>query len=196
MTKIKDNIDNMGLSGMLGKQIVFRQWQGATIVSKAPTANHSLRKREMYEKNKPRLIKAAAYGKKVMNDPELKLAYKSKCNPRQNAYNRAVKDFLTAPEITEIDLSNYTGEADSFIRICAVDDFKVKQIRVQIEDKNGNGIESGFALQEDDTDYWRFVVAVPHLFPEGGKVIVTAFDLPGNETTRIEHQLQYPEDTA
>ena len=184
MAKIKDNIINTGLSGMLGKQIVFRQWQGETIVSRAPTAKHSLLKREMYEKNKPRFMKAVAYGKKVINDPELKQAYESKCTPRQNAYNRAIKDCLTAPEIGEIDLSNYTGEADSFIRVNAVDDFKVKQVRVQIEDSKGKEVESGFAVQEDNTDQWRFVVSVPHLFPKGGKVIVSAYDFPDNETIK------------
>jgi len=184
MTKIKDNMINAGLSGMLGKQIVFHQWQGLTYISQAPTAKHSPRKKEMYKKNNPRLIRAAAYGKKVMNDPELKQAYKNICTPRQNAYNRAVKDYLTKPKIGEIDLSNYTGEADSFIRVYAVDDFKVKQVQVRIEDKDGNGMENGFAVQADDTEHWRFIVTVPHFVSEGGKVIVRAYDLPGNETVK------------
>jgi len=184
MTKIKGNMIDAGLSGMLGKQIVFHQWQGLTYISQAPTAKHSPRKKEMYKKNNPRLIRASAYGMKVMNDPELKQAYKNICTPRQNAYNRAVKDYLTKPEIREIDLSNYTGAAGSFIRITAVDDFKVKQVQVRIEDKDGNGMENGFAVQADDTEHWRFIVTVPHFVSEGGKVIVRAYDLPGNETVK------------
>jgi len=60
----------------------------------------------MYEKNRALFEEATAYAKKAMADQELKQAYKSKCNLRQNAYVRAVQDFLIAPSIGEIDLSN------------------------------------------------------------------------------------------
>jgi len=102
MSIFKDNIITAGLSGMLGKQIVFRQWKGATIIAKAPVTNRSLIKSEAYERSKQRFREANEYAKKVMNDPVLKQMYKSKCKVRQNAYNKAVQDFLTTQDIREI----------------------------------------------------------------------------------------------
>jgi len=70
-----------------------------------------------------------------MNDPALKQVYKNRCKARQNAYAKAIQDFYVAPEIREIDLSNYTGGANSFIRVYATDDFRVNEVEVRIEDE-------------------------------------------------------------
>ena len=53
MSKIKDNMITTGLSGKLGKQIVFRQWSGDTFLAKAPVISKSfdeskLRKMQKY----------------------------------------------------------------------------------------------------------------------------------------------------
>jgi len=184
MSVVKDNIVTTGLSGKLGKQIVFRQWSGATFLAKAPVMNSSLITSEMYVKNKLRFKAATGYAKRVMNDPALKQFYKSRCKARQNAYAKAVQDFYVAPEIGEIDLSNYTGKANSFVRVFATDDFRVKDVHVQIEDEQNQEVETGFAVQEENSDWWKFIVSGTHILSSGGKVVVTASDLPGNETTK------------
>jgi len=148
MSKVKDNIVTTGLSGKLGKQIVFRQWGGETFLSKAPVKSESLLKKEMYEKNRALFKKATAYAKKAMSDQDLKQAYQNKCNPRQNAYVRAVQDFFIAPSIEEIDLSNYTGEKDSFILIYATDDFRVNRVHVMIEDEQNQEF-AGFSSKSN-----------------------------------------------
>jgi len=184
MSKVKDNIITTGLSGKLGKQIVLRQWNGATFLVKAPVKSSSLLKKEMYERNRLRFKEGAAYAKKVINNPELKRAYKNKCNARQNEYTRAMQDFFIAPSIEEIDLSNYTGEANSFIRVYATDDFRVNRVHITIDDEQNQELETGFAVQEENTDWWKFVVSEAHVIPKGGKVIASAYDLPGNETVK------------
>jgi len=184
MSKVKDNIITSGLSGKLGKQIVFRQWGGETFLSTAPGKSESLLKKEMYEKNRALFTKATAYAKMAMSDQDLKQAYKNKCNLRQNAYVRAVQDFLIAPSIGEIDLSNYTGKKDSFILIYATDDFRVNRVHVTVKDEQNQEVETGFAVQEEHTDWWKFVVNEAHVIPTGGKVVVSAYDLPGNETVK------------
>jgi len=138
----------------------------------------------MYEKNRFRFIEANAYGKKVINDPSMKQAYQSKCNIRQNAFTRAVQDFLNAPAIQGIDLSDYLGENAGYIRINATDDFLVKEVRIRIEDRQGASVETGFADREGDTDWWRFNSTVQNPLPVGCKVIVSAYDLPGNESVK------------
>jgi len=184
MSKVKDNIVTTGLSGKLGNQIVFRQWCGATFLAKAPVTNRSLINSEAYEKCKLRFKEATGYAKRVMNDLALKQAYKKRAKARQTAYARAVQDFFSAPVIQEIDLSNYTGEANSFIRVYATDDFRVNEVEVRIENEQSQEVATGLAIQEENADWWKFIVSEAHVFPTGGKVIATAYDLPGNETTK------------
>jgi len=184
MSKVKDNIVTRGLSGKLGKQIVFRHWSGATFLAKAPIFSQSSAATEASVRNRQRFKEAVIYAKKVMNDPQLKQAYYSKRKPRQTAYNRAVQDFFSAPVIQEFDLSNYTGEANSFIRVYATDGFRVNEVEVRIEDEQSQTVATGLAVQEENADWWKFTVSEAHVRPVGGKVIATAYNLPGNETTK------------
>jgi len=183
MSKVKDNIVTRGLSGKLGKQVVFRQWSGATFLAKAPVMSSSMINNEVLLKHQLRFKDATVYAKKVMNDAELKQAYKNKSKARQTAYARAVQDFFSAPVIQEIDLSNYTGEANSFVRVFATDDFRVKQVLVRVEDEQSQTVETGFAEREENADWWKFIVNKAHVLPSGGKVIASALDMPGNEAT-------------
>ena len=183
MSRVKDNVITTGLSGKFGKQVVFRLWGDTTFLAKAPRSNRSLTKSENYEKSKQRFIDAVSYAKKAMNDPELKQAYQSKCKDRQNAYARAVQDYFGAPNIGEIDLSKYTGETESFIRVYATDDFRVKQVKIRIENRQNETVEAGVAEREGNSDWWKFIAAVPNPLPEGGKITASAYDLPGNEAT-------------
>ena len=118
-----------------------------------------------------------------MTDPELKQAYKDKCSVRQNAYNRAIQDFFSIPSIEEIDLSNYTGETGSLIRIYATDGFRVNRVQIRIEDAQGKLVEEGFAEPEEVPGWWQFVASVRNQLSEGGKVIALACNLPRNERT-------------
>jgi len=45
-------------------------------------------------------------------------------------------------------------------------------------------VEEGFAKPEEAVGWWRFVASVRNQQPEGGKVIASAFNLPGNEMTQ------------
>ena len=182
MSKVKDNLVTTGLSGKLGKHVVFRLWSGATFMTKAPVVDQSSVTSELRIKNMIRFKAAVRYAKKMMDDPDLKLVYESRRNVRQTAYARALQDFYAFPEIEEIDVSNFTGEADSFIRVYATDGVRVTRIRVRVEDGSGNELETGFANQESNNGWWKFVTAGAGLLPEGYKVIVSAYNMPGNET--------------
>jgi len=185
MTKVKNNLITTGLSGKLGKQVVFRQWGSETFLAKAPVRSQNSIDSELRIKNKLRFKEASAFAKKAMNDPELKQAYKKKCKARVTAYARAVQDFFNVPSIGEIDLSNYSGETNSFIRVYTTDDFRVNQVKVRIENQQSEAVEAGFAEQEGNTDWWRYIVTEPNLLSTGGKIIVSAYDLPGNEATMV-----------
>jgi len=68
--------------------------------------------------------------------------------------------------------------------VYATDDFRVHRVYVTIENDQNQELESGFAVQEENTDWWKFVVSEAHVIPTGGKVIVSAYDLPGNEAVK------------
>jgi len=183
MATVEENLITKGLSGRLGKSVYFRQWGGKTILCEMPARNKKLPVDEDHKRRMSRFREATEYAKQAMNDQELKQAYKRKCTGRQHAFSKAIQDYLTSPVIQEIDLSNYTGEIGSFILINATDTFRVKQVQVRIEEQS-KVIETGFAQREGDTDWWRFIATVPYFTSENGKVIVSAYDLPGNETTK------------
>jgi len=45
-------------------------------------------------------------------------------------------------------------------------------------------VEEGFAEPEEAIGWWRFAAKVRNQSLEGGKVIASAYNLPGNESTR------------
>jgi hypothetical protein len=95
--------------------------------------------------------------------------------------NIAMMDWFHPPEILEIDLANWTGQAGQVIRIRAVDDVQVRQVSVAILDESNAELEQGLAtLNGGNWMYWTTVAATRR-----AKVLVRAEDLPGHVTEKI-----------
>lgn len=174
MAQSKNNIVTHGLSGKIGDIIVFSQRDGKTIVSKAPrkrTGESSDKQKEQ----QARFQQAVLYGKSVLADPAQKALYES---TGRRAYNVAVADMLKAPKIDRIDLSNYGGQVGDIIRIRVYDDFKVKQVSVQIYNSNGTLLEEGEAILEGID--WVYTATAINTELAGDKIVVRATDLPDN----------------
>lgn len=110
MAESKNNVITHGLSGKFGDLVVFRQRAGKTLATKAPGA----REGEPSEKQlavQQRFQKAVLYGKSVLADPAAKEAYAAAAQNGQSAYNIAFADYFSAPDILEVDLSAYSGQA-------------------------------------------------------------------------------------
>jgi len=181
MTKVLRNIVTTGMSGEMGNLIVFRSCGNRTIVAAKPVKSHH----ELTEPQKQHQRKfqhAILYGKSIFSSPVLKAQYQEKAGEGVSAYNVAVADFLNAPDIEEIDLSKFTGEAGSTIKIQATDDFMVTEVQVEIYNSEGTLIEKGEAVQQDIITDWLFTATVSNRSIEGDKIVVKAFDLPGNQT--------------
>ena len=96
MAIVKSNLFTEGLSGSVGKQIVFRQRGGDTVVSKSPV----FLEREPSEAQKAQQIRfqqAVIYGKAAIAVPATKEAYDAEAKRGQSAFNVAFADFLSAP---------------------------------------------------------------------------------------------------
>src|SRR6478609_968601 len=96
------------LSGMIGGEVVFRNWEGKLIVQKAPGKRKTKPTRAMAVQN-DKFKQGMAYGVRMNQDADMKDAYYRKRVPRQNVCSRALQDFLTAPEVTDINIREYHG---------------------------------------------------------------------------------------
>jgi hypothetical protein len=184
MARQKRNLLTEGMSGKLGG-IVFRQVAGETVVSQAPEKSKK-EASEKQKKQKSRFEEATIYAKIATNLEETKDLYANAAKKKKgvSAYNVAVADFLNAPNIKNVDLSAYTSEIDSEIKIIAVDDFMVATVSVEIHAMDGALLEKGYA-QHVTGGLWIYKTTQNNPQVEGAKIIVTASDLPGNVATSI-----------
>ncbi len=176
MARVKKNVVMKGLSGMLGDQVVVRQDKaGRTIICIKPTFPED---RELSEAQRQQVeaFKEAAQYARVAAKSEAIYGEKAEDTPR-SGYNIAIADWFHEPEVDEIDLSGWTGQAGESIRIKAVDDVKVERVTVLITNAEGVLIEQGAAVQEDDL-WW--VYTTTQAVSGQPKVIAIAQDLPGH----------------
>lgn len=181
MSKVGNNIVTQGLSGMLGNQLVFRLRGSKTYVAKAPVK----KEREAtaaQEQHQHHFQEAILYAKGAIAIPEVKEAYKVGAGENQSAYNVAVADFMNAPHIDEINVSQYTGQPGSMILIRAVDDFKVAEVSVAIYNSDGSMVEQGMAVAEPGDYLWKYTATAVNSDLTGDKIVIRVSDIPGNLT--------------
>lgn len=185
MAHANNSIITGKLKGALGKQLVFRDWEGKTVVAKAPkgrTGDPTPAQAELQE----RFLLASRYAKAIMTnaDQSLAQAYASALRPRQNVYSRAVEDFMSLPVVKLIDTRNYKGVDNDKIVVRAMDDFRVTGVRVEIYTANGTLLEADNAVQNLNGIDWTYTATQTNPAPAGlagSKIKVIATDVPGNE---------------
>lgn len=177
-----NSIISSKLSGMIGEELVFRQWAGKTIVAKAPCKRPG-RPTRSQARIRDHFFMAARYAKAIMSDadPALADAYRAVLKPRQNLYTRALQDFLSVPVVQQIETLAYTGQKDSVIKVRAVDDFRVREVWVEIYTAAGSLLESGPAEQQLSGLDWSYRAHKDNPLLTGSRVKATARDVPGNE---------------
>lgn len=183
MATTKNNVIVKGASGKFGRQIVFSQRAGKTIMSKPPlrTAPSTTKQKEQQTK----FARAAAYAKNALLDPTLKEAYTTEAKKRQDVspYNMAMTDYLRPPQITHVDYSAYTGDASGEkIFIEAADAFKITTLKVKITAANSSTLEEGNATLVNGK--WQYTTTATNTTLTGSKITLTATDRPGNTTTK------------
>ncbi len=186
MAKVKKNVVVNGLSGMLGDQVVFkRDKAGRTILSVKPTFPEDRVFSEAQKKQIEAFREALIYARDAAKT-EAVYAEKAEGTPL-SARNVAVADWFHEPEIGEIDLDGWTGQAGEPIRIKALDDVKVERVTVIITDAEDVLIEQGAATQDDGL-WW--VYTTTQATAGQPKVIAVAQDLPGNIARMVAQTAQ------
>jgi hypothetical protein len=184
MANANNSIITGKFKGALGKQLVFREWQGKTVVAKAPkprTGDPTPAQAEVQEK----FMIASRYAKAVFENPDQGLAeaYTKALRPRQNVYSRALEDFLSSPVVKSIDTRNYSGAVGDKIFVRALDDFRVTAVQLNIYAADGSLLESGNAVQQLNGIDWTYTVTQVNNLLGGTTVKAIATDVPGNEGT-------------
>lgn len=82
-----------GLSGTLGKQIVFKQYANGTVVSKYPDMSRVKPSAKQLEA-KSQFQFAVHYAKYILANPELKEAYSKLVNKGQTVYHYAIAEYM------------------------------------------------------------------------------------------------------
>ncbi len=172
------------LQGTLGKELVFRQWAGKTVVAKAP----KVRKGEptvAQVEIQDNFLLASRYAKAIVNgsDPDLLDGYKAILRPRQNVYSRALEDFLSVPKVVSITTRSYKGAVGDKILVRAKDDFRVVGLWVQIYSADGVLLEEGDAQANINGLDWTYTATVVNNLLAGTVIKAIATDVPNNEGT-------------
>ena len=176
MAKVEKNIFVQGLSGSLGGQFVVKRGRNATIVSKYPVFDKNRTFTEAQVDRQSTFREAVAYAKSSKGW-EVYIE-KAKATHRL-PYHVAISDFSNPPEITEVDVSAWTGVVGQVIRIQAVDDVKVTQVNVVIMNNLDTVLEQGAAVQAEGM-WWEYTTTTLVNASSEPKVLVTAQDLPGH----------------
>lgn len=157
--------------------LVFSQRNGKTIVSKVPQKSNKVTDKQIAHRQK--FQEAVIYSKGVLKDPTAKLEYEAEAKDRSIQTNSvAIADFLKAPKIEGINLSQYTGKKGDIIKIKVFDDFKVKAVSVKIQNADGSLVEEGNATEEGV--YWIYTATANNTDLSGDKITVRATDSPDN----------------
>ncbi|WP_126695962.1 hypothetical protein [Hymenobacter gummosus] len=183
---MEKNLVTQGLSGTLGGQLVFRQTSRGTVVgvspqspSGPPTAGQ-LAQRERFQQ-------AVVYAKGQSQDPAVQAEYAEQAAAENiSVYNVLLRDFLQAPNITDVDLSQYSGQAGEVIVVTANDDHAVQAVTVKIENGDGSLVEQGTAVQQTDPNRWHYRTTQPNTSLTGDKITVTATDNPGHTAVKTQ----------
>jgi hypothetical protein len=185
MAKIYNNNSTFGVHDTVN-QFQYYERHGKQLVRKpgVRTAPFSAGQKNQQSKFK----EGVRYYNSIKHDAAMMLAYRKKAGPGQTAYNVAVADSMNAPVIESVNINGLIAQTGLQISVIAKDDFRVAEVRIRIEDANGNVLEEAnaipIAIGTTDNFNWVYTTTAAGVAVVGNKVSVTARDLPGNFITK------------
>jgi hypothetical protein len=171
------------LKGKIGR-LVFYELNGKPCVREVPVREEPFRPGEL--KSQSRFKLASKFAAAVLTDPIQRARYEQIAQKNhRSANNVAVSDFLRAPTLAEIDLSQYTGCSGQVIKVIAVEgDIGAAEVKITVADGAQNTLEEGFAWKEATGNTWFYETRVDLAPNQPLWITVMATDQPGNRTTR------------
>jgi hypothetical protein len=167
-----------GMSGKLGKLLVFRQRGGKTLAASIPNRSAAFTEEQLEIQSK--FKEAATWARGILKNAENRKFYSSLATGGQSAFNMAIADWFTDPEIKEIDTIDYTGAIGSIIKIEVIDIIKVQSVKVSITTASGTLLEEGSAVFDANNQQWMYAAVQNNATTAGSIIKATATDKPGN----------------
>ena len=180
MAKVKLNPVVEHMRGQIG-ELVFRKAFGKIFVGrKADPGEHEPSAGQLEVRERFRA--AALYGRMAMADPAARELYDDAAGKKgKPVFAMVMADFLNAPSIDEVDVSEYTGAQGSPIYVRTEDDFTVTRVHVSITSPDGTQLESGdAALELGGTGRWVYLGSSSIPAGTDVRISVTVTDKPGS----------------
>jgi hypothetical protein len=95
MASTGNNYVTHGISGAIGKELVFRTIKGKTYACKNPDMSNIIPSKNQTKKRE-KFGRAVKFAQSIMNDPERAAAYEKK--PGQRLYHTIITDYMRRPE--------------------------------------------------------------------------------------------------
>ena len=92
MARLRKNSLLNGLSGAVGKELVFKQYTDKTVVSKYPDMS-GVKPSPLQVLQRQQIGKANAYGQLAQRDPKLRAFYEKGLKPGESVYHKARKAY-------------------------------------------------------------------------------------------------------
>lgn len=177
-----DNILVRNVYGGIGKQVVFRQRGEKTIMAKWPSIDKN-RKPTAGQSIARQAFQAAVYfAQYVRRNEDLTAIYRKMARKGQSIYHAAISDAKKAPELSNPQLQAYHGHPGDPLIVTAEDNYKVARVQCSIFNPDGELLESGEAVEVENTFDWSYTATMENALLPGTTVRFSAFDIPKNET--------------
>jgi hypothetical protein len=147
------------ISGRMG-DLIFRTYNGRTVVSSRPVIPASRRKKqsELQAYRRSRFREASIFSKKMMLDPIKKEYYRRKAKEMRltNAYTAALTHYLRTAKITEVECKA-TSEGDVIKFHACRKDFRITSIDVLVVNAD-HSVAGEYKAVNYNGNYWKLKV--------------------------------------
>jgi hypothetical protein len=179
------NLDKLlveAVSGaVIGEKLTVRKRGDKTYLAKQRKADKNRVPTPAQEQFREDFAAATIYAGSAMASPELKKLYDLRATGNSTGFNVALKDYLKPPRVKTIDVGKYNGTPGSTILVRAIDNFRVKEVKVSIYNAAGDLVEEGQALLDPVVRVkWIYTALQVIAQLPGCKIKAVAQDLPGN----------------
>ena len=171
-----------GLSGRLGN-IVFRRVNGQTIVSRLPIRRKKADTTAQKE-IKRKFKEAVLYARTIRSNKEVWQQYAAMgATQGKSAFNMAVSDFYSYPEVLALATDSYQGYPGDNIAVIMKTADLLKYVTLVIITPDGTILESGKATANKKAGEYNYKVHEHNFTMHGTIIQVDTVDYAGNAST-------------
>jgi hypothetical protein len=147
MAIVKNNPIIKGLSGMVGKSIVFKQLRGKTIICNRPPKPQT--QSAPQKETRDRFRKASEWAKSILLDADQKAYYQKKAHKLKlpNAYTAAIADYMRSAKVMQ--KNQYADKTTFFVY---KKDFDVVQVNIVVSKDSGE--KETRTLPRGESHFW------------------------------------------